>query len=135
MLSKEQVRSLVDLIIKRTKKTQEEIAVDLGYANNYISDVLSPSGKVTKKFVDRLSKEYSDLLENPNITKLNADPIELIRKHEARIIRIESALEVLGEKFAEMKYDANGIAISQTLTALNNEIKDRYRIRLMEDRK
>lgn len=135
MLSKEQVRSLIDLIVKKTKKTQEVIAEELGYSANYISDVLSPSGKVTKKFVDKLNKEYSDLLENPNITKFKAEPIELMRQHEARIIRIESAIEVLGELFAELKYDANGIAISQTLTALNNEIKDRYRIRLKEDKK
>jgi transcriptional regulator with XRE-family HTH domain len=135
MLSKEQVRSLVDLIIMRTKKTQEEIAEGLGYSSNYISDVLSPSGKVTKKFIDKINKEYSDLLENPNIPSFQSDPIELIRKHEARITRIESALNVLGEKFAELKYDANGISISQTLTELENEIKDRYQIRLKEGKK
>lgn len=134
MLSKQKVRDLIDLVVKHTKKTQEVIAVEMGYSKNYISDMLSPTGKVTEKFIKALKKDYSDLLENPNSPKFEFDEKELLRRHHSRIIRIEATLEVLGEKFAELKYDATGKAISQTLTELENEIKDRYRIRLAEEK-
>lgn len=136
MLSKEEVRKLVDIIVKETGKSQEDIAIELGYTSkNYISDVLSPSGKVTEIFIKRLKKEYSDILENPNIPFFDLDQREMLRRNQARLIRIESTLEVLGEKYAEMKYDTTGKAISQTLTELENEIKARYRIRLVEEKK
>lgn len=137
MLSKEEVRTLIDTITKKTGKSQEDIAIDLGYSSkNYISDVLSPSGKVTDIFIKRLKKEYSDILENPNTPfRVKHDKKDFNRDREERLIRIEAAIEILGEKYAQDKYDATGIDFSQTLTELENEITARYRMRLGEEKK
>lgn len=137
MLSKEEVRTLIDTITRKTGKSQEDIANDLGYTSkNYISDVLSPSGKVTGIFIKRLKKEYSDILENPNTPiKVKYNRKDFNRDREERLIRVEAALEILGEKYAQDKYDTTGIDISQTLTELENEITARYRMRLGEEKK
>lgn len=65
MISKETFKALVEKVTKATGKTQETLALDMGYGKNYISEILSPSGKITKKFVDSFKMRYEALLENP----------------------------------------------------------------------
>lgn len=133
MLSKKEIRELIDSLIEKTGKTQEEIAVELGYAKNAISDILSPSGKVTDKFSKALVRFNSDFMENPNIVNIpNLKLNEYLSRLEERILLLESANEVMGEKIAELKLETKGTPISKALTDLENEIKERYRMRFSE---
>ena len=133
MLSKKEIRELIDSLIEKTGKTQEEIAVELGYAKNAISDILSPSGKVTDKFSKALVRFNSDSMENPNIVNIpNLKLNEYLSRLEERILLLESANEVMGEKIAELKLETKGTPISKALTDLENEIKERYRMRFSE---
>lgn len=54
MNSKEHIRKLVEHIQDLTGKTQEAIAIDMGYGKNYISEILSPSGRPSTKFLNAL---------------------------------------------------------------------------------
>lgn len=54
MNSKEHIRKLVEHIQDLTGKTQEAIAIDMGYGKNYISEILSPSGRPSTKFLNTL---------------------------------------------------------------------------------
>lgn len=69
MNSKEHIRKLVEHIQNLTGKTQEAIAIDMGYGKNYISEILSPSGRPSKKFLNTLHsyvvKIEGYILENP----------------------------------------------------------------------
>lgn len=134
MISKKEIRELVDLLISKTGKTQEEIAVDLGYAKNAISDILSPSGKVTEKFSKALNRYCSDNMDNPNNTKKRGtfELNEYLSRLEERIILLEATREVMGEKIAEILHDTSSVPISKVLTDLDREIKDRYRTRFDE---
>jgi hypothetical protein len=65
MNSKDDFKKLVESVVKKTGKTQEELAMDLGYGKNYISELTSPTGKVTKKFLTAFNLRYANILENP----------------------------------------------------------------------
>ena len=65
MISKEEFKRLIENVVAKTGKTQEEIAVDMGYGKNYISEMTGPTGKISKKFVESLNLRYRDLSENP----------------------------------------------------------------------
>lgn len=73
---KEEVRGIVDKIKLFTKKTQEDIAVEMGYKKNYISEVLAPSGKVSKKFLNNLKLRFSEVIEG------QSPPRETLEKRE-----------------------------------------------------
>ena len=62
MDNKENLREIVDLIKEKTGKTQQDIAVEMGYKRNYISEILSPKGVVTEKFYNALKLRFSELL-------------------------------------------------------------------------
>jgi transcriptional regulator with XRE-family HTH domain len=66
---KDHIRSTVESLQKLTGKTQETIATEMGYGRTYISEVLSPTGKVSKKFLNALNAYardvYSESLEIP----------------------------------------------------------------------
>lgn len=65
MISKEELRALIDKVCFKTGKKQEAIALELNYGKNYISEMLSPTGKVTDKFLVLFNLKYGALLENP----------------------------------------------------------------------
>lgn len=44
---------------------QEELAIAMNYGKNYISEMLSPTGKVSAKFVTALRLRFAQYLENP----------------------------------------------------------------------
>lgn len=56
---------VLDSVVKSTGKTQEQLATEMNYGKNYISEVLSPRGKVSKKFYTAFRLKY---LENTNNT-------------------------------------------------------------------
>lgn len=72
MISKEDLKTLVETVSIKTGKSQEELAKEMGYGGNYISEMLSPSGKITRKFLNTFNLRYKDtlgskdsFLENP----------------------------------------------------------------------
>jgi hypothetical protein len=66
MISKEKFRELVESTGRRLNMSQEEIAIDLGYGKNYISESLTPTGTLSKKLIDKFRIKYG--LENPKTT-------------------------------------------------------------------
>jgi hypothetical protein len=72
MISKEKFRILVDSVCVNTGKTQEQLATEMGYGKNYISEVLSPTGKITKKFESAFVLKYQGYLDYPK----NSFPVE-----------------------------------------------------------
>lgn len=55
---KEAFRLIVTSTSLRTGKNQEQLALDMGYGKNYISDILTPTGKLTDKFVRAFKTHY-----------------------------------------------------------------------------
>lgn len=96
-VSKEDVRKLVDFTRRAKAQTQEEISIAIGYGKNYISEILSPSGKPTQKFYDKL-KAYangSGELSIPTSTaEMKKDIMQLralVKMLTKRIIQIEQS--------------------------------------------
>lgn len=102
---------------------------------------LNPRDEDVEKIESFFKMSINEIVKLTSIKKfIRADhPIQiekelnsLLSHHEERLIRIEAALQVLGEKFAEIKYDSTGATISETLSELENSIKARYRMRVDE---
>lgn len=77
MLSKEAFRLIVNATALKTGKSQEELALGMGYGKNYISEVLSPTGKLTDKFIKAFKAAYSEPSENPK-NGFNSRPDDLL---------------------------------------------------------
>lgn len=73
MESKEHFKTAVEIVSRRTGKTQAQLAAALGYGENYISEVLSPTGKITGKFLRAFRLQYAEFLENPNSNNIVED--------------------------------------------------------------
>jgi hypothetical protein len=79
---KEELQRLVESIKEKTGKTQEDIAIEMGYKKNYISEMLSPKGKVTDKFMAAIKLRFSEVLklknqeDNESLSIVNEDPAE-----------------------------------------------------------
>jgi transcriptional regulator with XRE-family HTH domain len=58
---KEQLKRVMDL----TGESQEKIAVNMGYGKNYISEILSPTSTISKKFLNAFELKYKEYLEKP----------------------------------------------------------------------
>ncbi|MEO9145066.1 MAG: hypothetical protein ABI237_05865 [Ginsengibacter sp.] len=67
---------LLEIVIKNTAKTASDIALEMGYKKNYISEMLSPKGKVTEKFFNSFKLRYKEILENPNQNSKKNNEIE-----------------------------------------------------------
>lgn len=59
MISKEVFKLIVVSTTMKTGLNQEELALGMGYGKNYISDILSPTGKLTDKFVKAFQNHYN----------------------------------------------------------------------------
>jgi hypothetical protein len=148
---KKEYNSLVESIKKEMKlrgesARNEDIANMLGYNRSYFSSLLGTGAKVTQNHIDVLKMYSKEMLANPTSTagskgakapvvqvkKFSGDLDEIISRQQERLMLLEAAVEVFGEKFAEMHRDSKGGAISKFLTDLENEIKDRYRMRFDE---
>lgn len=69
MASKEELRTLVEIVEFETGKTRQDIAIAMGYGKTYISEMLGPKGKVSAKFVTQLHARYKEYLGNPKSGK------------------------------------------------------------------
>lgn len=79
---KNELRDIVDLIKEKTGQTQEEIAFAMGYKKNYISEILSPSGKVTDKFMKAIKLRFSDTLGNKGPKAFAEDKTRIEREDQ-----------------------------------------------------
>lgn len=79
---KEDLKKLVTAVATAKGVSQENLATEMGYGKNYISEMLSPSGKPTDKFVNSFRLKYSDYLGNPNSQENN--PKENIAESEGK---------------------------------------------------
>lgn len=61
--SKEELKAILHTIKSLTGRNQETIAIEMGYKKNYISEILSPTGVVTGKFLKNIKLRFSDVLE------------------------------------------------------------------------
>lgn len=93
MESKEQLRSVVNMVSNRTGLSQEKMAMELGYGANYISEMLSPSGKITSKFIRAFRNHFKEHLENPKSGKVVSE------------IGVEKTMEIMDERIKELKED------------------------------
>lgn len=71
-MNKKTLKELVETIAASTGMSASDIALEMGYKKNYISEMLTPSGKVTEKFITKLKLKYSYLLDNPKLSKENS---------------------------------------------------------------
>lgn len=60
---KEELRVIIEIIKKEAGKTQQDIALEMGYKKNYISEILSPKGVVTDKFLNAIKLRFPELRE------------------------------------------------------------------------
>jgi len=65
-MSKEILKSLLQTVFNGTGKSPADIALEMGYKKNYISEMLTPKGKVTEKFINSFRSKYRYILDNPN---------------------------------------------------------------------
>jgi hypothetical protein len=69
LIPKPVLRRMIDTVVKATSKTQEQLALDMGYGKTYFSEILAPTGVVTSKFTNSFTAKYGQYLENPNISR------------------------------------------------------------------
>lgn len=99
MLSKEAFRLIVNATALKTGKSQEELALGMGYGKNYISEVLSPTGKLTDKFIKAFQAAYSEPSDNPKngfISRSDDLLVQLMNKQN-------SLMEIQNRILSEMK--------------------------------
>lgn len=116
-----ELRELVDLVVARTNKTQEQLAVELGYGRTYISESLAPTGKVSHKFLNAFKKHYADVLENPKNSYATAGVVpvtDLIREIRSKAEEIKRHNHIL-----ENIIEANLTALLTSQNVILSQIK------------
>lgn len=91
MESKEQLKNIINIVSDRSGLSQEKLAERLGYGKTYISEMLSPRGKVTSKFIRVFRNQFAEYLENP--------------KKQESILKEEKIIQVLDDRIKELKED------------------------------
>lgn len=77
MDSKESFRLLVETVAFYSKKTNEQLATDMGYGKTYISEMLSPTGKLSQKFIRVFREKYKEYLEKPSSIPVAQQPVSI----------------------------------------------------------
>lgn len=96
MISKEAFKLIVISTSLKTGLNQEELALGMGYGKNYISDILSPTGKLTDKFINAFQVQYNS--ENTKIDPPKELPWQIIDRLSKGIENITRANLLLAEK-------------------------------------
>lgn len=120
MVSKEYLGTLVKRVERETGLNQQQIARNLGYGSNYISEILSPTGKVTKKFLNAFNRHYKSILENPKNPKKNNN--KAISDQE-RLLRLEAHLEVFGNAIVDLLTQGDPLKFSNKQAELRQAIE------------
>lgn len=134
-------------ILKKARKvkgyTQETFAAEIGVTprayQRYENGEFPKFKNDTIKEIDKiLGTNLCEILYDNN-SRVGEDKIDieaelngLLSNNQEELMLIKAAIEILREKYAEIKYDSTGIPISKTLTDLDEEIKARYRMRFDE---
>lgn len=92
MISKEAFRLIVTATAAKTGMSQEEMALDMGYGKNYISDILSPSGKLTAKFVKAFQLHFNASSENTKNKVEPASMLELLIQQMTNLMQTQNNL-------------------------------------------
>ena len=98
MISKEAFKLLVAATGLKVGLNQEELALGMGYGKNYISDILSPTGKLTDKFVKAFQNHYNS--ENTNTEAPKELPWQIIDRLSKGIENITEANLLLAKKIS-----------------------------------
>jgi len=111
MISKEAFKLILAITTTKTGKSQEELALGMGYGKNYISDVLSPTGKLTDKFVNAFQKHYNITSENTKNEDTALTRTEVSELIKTNLLQAEAllALSRAQEKLTD-KISLNGPA-------------------------
>lgn len=64
MISKEVLKIRIETLLVILNISQEELATNLGYGKKYISEMFTPTGKITQKFVNALESKYGSVLNH-----------------------------------------------------------------------
>lgn len=99
---KEELRGILDKIQGVTDYTQEDIAVKMGYKKNYISEMLTPRGVVTNKFLDKIKLRFSDVL-NGKSQKVNNAHSDLTTLLTQLMAKQNQLMEMQNKILAEQK--------------------------------
>lgn len=96
MISKEQFKTLVDTVCLSKNMTQGELSRDMGYGENYISEMLTEKGKLTEKFYSAFKIRYAGILENPKIPSKQSldnltEVILILTRNNERLTKILEA--------------------------------------------
>lgn len=102
MISKEAFRLIVTTTGARTGLSQEEMAIDMGYGKNYISDMLTPTGKVSEKFINAFNRHFNS--ENTKTEPPKELPWQIIDRLSKGIENITEANLILARKISSGEY-------------------------------
>lgn len=121
MISKEAFRLIVTATAAKTGMSQEEMALDMGYGKNYISDILSPSGKVSAKFIKAFQSHFNDGSENTKNTAGAQNDLSSLIRSNADLAESNKALAhshselvtMLKEKERDISSDVQRFELTQ----------------------
>lgn len=102
MISKEEFKNLVDTVCLSKNMTQGELSKDMGYGENYISEMLTDKGKLTEKFYSVFKIRYQAILENPKVASNKS--IDNLTEVVLMLTRNNERLT----KMLEVKINSNG---------------------------
>lgn len=111
MISKEAFKLIVAATGLKVGLNQEEMALGMGYGKNYISDILSPTGKLTDKFVKAFQNQYNS--ENTNKEHPKELPWQIIDRLSKGIENVTEANLLLAKRISS---DVPG-SVSSTVQA------------------
>jgi len=124
-MSKEILKTLLQTVYNDTGKSPTDIALEMGYKKNYISEMLTPKGKVTEKFLNSFKSKYRYILDNPNyedsvegnmvsdykekyLSKIEVENQFLKKENQflkKRVEDLEKIVSLLSEQKMELKKD------------------------------
>lgn len=119
MISKAAFRLIVTATVLRTGKSQEELAMEMGYGKNYISEVLTPTGKLTEKFVKAFNQHYQQDQENPK----DAEPL-MVRLLENQNRLMERQNDILQKQNVLVEDKLTGIESNLSALYQNQRVAD-----------
>lgn len=135
MDSKEELQKLLEIVEAKTGKTRQQIAIDMGYGWNYLSDMLGPSKKVSPKFVETFREKHSEYLVNTNLKKSAKSKVKSEVKDEQAEYKTETnnmGNDPMAQALADMAASAREQAEANNKQAAANEINAQKELKLIQ---